>query len=272
MNGNGRITRTITDMLLARSEHSSKRFYSMSNEMKILQKEYYEVNERQRKIINMQFDGFLGKLTSGKWAKIGKCSTDTALNDIKNLLGKGVLRKNDEVARFAFRTNERTNKRGASRRDRSQFRLFLSRKELLNLVPIIINPSRMESRKHLAAEKKRCNSHNCAQSVVCTYCDLVGLPEQTALDITGAYGTGMGNMEGTCGAIVGAGMILGLATKDRNLSRSRMRQIMEMFQKRNGATQCKLLKGVGTGKPLRDCPDCVADASEFLEEILEDNQ
>ncbi|MCR5548274.1 MAG: hypothetical protein K6F25_05940 [Bacteroidales bacterium] len=30
----------------------------------------------------------------------------------------------------------------------------------------------MESRKHLAAEKKRCNSHNCAQSVVCTYCDL----------------------------------------------------------------------------------------------------
>ena len=55
----------------------------------------------------------------------------------------------------------------------------------------------MESRKHLAAEKKRCNSHNCAQSVVCTYCDLVGLPEQTALDIAGAYGTGMGNMEGT---------------------------------------------------------------------------
>ena len=84
----------------------------------------------------------------------------------------------------------------------------------------------MESRKHLAAEKKRCNSHNCAQAVVCTYCDLVGLPEQTALDIAGAYGTGMGNMEGTCGALV------------------------------------------GTGKPLRDCPDCVADASEFLEEIL----
>ena len=44
----------------------------------------------------------------------------------------------------------------------------------------------MESRKHLAAEKKRCNSHNCAQAVVCTYCDLVGLPEQTALDIADA--------------------------------------------------------------------------------------
>jgi len=129
----------------------------------------------------------------------------------------------------------------------------------------------MESRKMLAAEKKRCNSHNCAQSVVCTYCNLVGLPEQAALDIAGAYGTGMGNMEGTCGALVGAGMIVGLLTKDRNLSRSRMKQIMEKFHERNGATQCKLLKGIGTGKTLRDCPDCVADASEFLEEILEDN-
>lgn len=130
----------------------------------------------------------------------------------------------------------------------------------------------MESRKNFAAEKKRCNTHNCAQAVVCTYCDLVGLPEQTALDIAGAYGTGMGNMEGTCGALVGAGMIVGLATKDRNLSRARMKQIMTRFQERNGATQCKLLKGIGAEKPLRDCTDCVADASEFLEELLDESR
>ena len=84
----------------------------------------------------------------------------------------------------------------------------------------------METRKLLAAEKKRLNTHNCAQAVVCTYCDLVGLPEQTALDIAGAYGTGMGNMEGTCGALVGAGMIVGLATKDRIASRARMKKMM----------------------------------------------
>lgn len=88
------------------------------------------------------------------------------------------------------------------------------------------------------------------------------------MDIAGAYGTGMGNMEGTCGALVGAGMIVGLATKDRNLSRSRMKQIMTDFQQRNGATRCSLLKGVGTGKVLRECGDCVADASEFLENVL----
>ena len=126
----------------------------------------------------------------------------------------------------------------------------------------------MNSRKELAAEKKRCNSHNCAQSVVCTYCDLVGLSEQTAKDIAGAFGGGMGTREGTCGALVGAGIILGLKTKDRELSKARMKDIMTRFQERNGATQCRQLKGIGTGKVLRDCPDCVADASEFLEDYL----
>ena len=56
-------------------------------------------NERQRKILNMQFDGFFGKLTSGKWAKITKCSSDTALNDINDLIAKGILRKADAGGR-----------------------------------------------------------------------------------------------------------------------------------------------------------------------------
>ena len=47
-----------------------------------------------------------------------------------------------------------------------------------------------------------------------------------------------------------------------------MRQIMTKFQERNGATQCKLLKGIGTKVVHRECPDCVADAAEFLEEQL----
>lgn len=127
----------------------------------------------------------------------------------------------------------------------------------------------METRKDLAAEKKRLNTHNCAQAVVCTYCDLCGLDETMANDMAGSFGSGMGNMEGTCGALVGAGIVLGLLTKDRHLSRSRMKTIMAKFQERNGATQCKFLKGVGTGTPLRDCPDCVADASEFLEEFIQ---
>lgn len=126
----------------------------------------------------------------------------------------------------------------------------------------------INSRKEIAAEKKRCNSHNCAQAVLHTYADVAGISEDDALNIAGAFGGGMGNMEGTCGALVGAGLVLGLVNKDKVKSKKQMRLIMTRFQERNGATQCKLLKGVGTKVVLRACPDCVADAAEFLEEEL----
>lgn len=127
----------------------------------------------------------------------------------------------------------------------------------------------MESRAQIAAEKKRCNSHNCAQAILHTYADVAGISPEEAMSIAGAFGAGMGNMEGTCGALVGAGLVLGLANKDKVKSMRQMRQIMTQFQQRNGATQCKLLKGVGTKVVLRECPDCVADAAEFLENCLD---
>ena len=127
----------------------------------------------------------------------------------------------------------------------------------------------METRKEIAAEKKRCGAHNCTQAVVCTYHDYTGMDEATHKHIVNAFAAGMGNMEGTCGALIGAGVVLGLATKDKAKSVKAMRQIMTQFQQRNGATQCRLLKGVGTGKVLRECPLCVADAAEFLEEQLD---
>ena len=73
----------------------------------------------------------------------------------------------------------------------------------------------MESRKELAAEKKRCGSHNCTQSVLCTYCDLTGLDEETIKHAGNCFAAGMGNGEGTCGSIVGAGIVYGLAVRDR---------------------------------------------------------
>ena len=140
----------------------------------------------------------------------------------------------------------------------------------------------METRKHIAAEKKRCNSHNCAQAILHTYADIAGISEDEAMNIAGAFGGGMGNMEGTCGALVGAGLVLGLVNKDKVKSMKQMRQIMSMFQERNGATQCKLLKGIETNVVLRErlrvgerssgtCPLCVSDAAEFLESQLNES-
>ncbi len=57
------------------------------------------LNERQMKLVNRLLDGFDGKLTSSKWAAIAKCSPDTALRDITDLLARGVLRKSDAGGR-----------------------------------------------------------------------------------------------------------------------------------------------------------------------------
>jgi Fic family protein len=142
--GNGRIARAIADMLLARSEESAQRFYSMSAQIRIERQAYYDIleatqkgdldvtdwlewflacldrafertndilasvmaksrfwrthtvadfNERQRDMINRLLEGFEGKLTSTKWARIEKCSQDTASRDIADLLKRGVLVK-----------------------------------------------------------------------------------------------------------------------------------------------------------------------------------
>jgi Fic family protein len=142
--GNGRIARAIADMSLARSEDSPQRYYSMSAQIRLERKDYYDLleatqkddlditpwlewflgcldrafdgaekilanvfqkaefwkkhaavplNDRQRDILNRLLDGFEGKLTSSKWAKIEKCSPDTALRDINELVERGILAK-----------------------------------------------------------------------------------------------------------------------------------------------------------------------------------
>ncbi|MBK9191299.1 MAG: Fic family protein [Crocinitomicaceae bacterium] len=148
--GNGRLARAITEMLLTRSDGSPLRFYSMSAQIRLERKAYYAVleksqkgdldvtnwlrwflnclqnailasdkllsrtlnkhqfwsrhaktifNERQKKILNKLLDEFDGKLNTSKWAKINKCSTDTALRDVQDLVSKKVLRKENSGGR-----------------------------------------------------------------------------------------------------------------------------------------------------------------------------
>jgi Fic family protein len=51
------------------------------------------LNERQIEVLNRLLDGFEGKLTTSKWAKLAKCSQDTAYRDILDLVERGALRK-----------------------------------------------------------------------------------------------------------------------------------------------------------------------------------
>ncbi len=148
--GNGRISRAIADMQLARADGSSQRFYSMSNQIRQERNAYYNIlertqsgdlditswliwflecleraikssdiilesvlrkaklwaksvaltlNDRQKLMLNKVLDGFEDKLTSSKWAKIAKCSQDTANRDIQDLIAKGLLVKDEAGGR-----------------------------------------------------------------------------------------------------------------------------------------------------------------------------
>lgn len=126
-----------------------------------------------------------------------------------------------------------------------------------------------KSRIEEAVDRKRSGKFNCAQSVACTYCDAAGVDETVMNNIAGAFGSGMGCTQGTCGALVGAGMVVGMVRKDRVAAMRDMRSIMERFRNANGAVTCRELKGLDTGTPLRACNDCVADAAALLEELLD---
>lgn len=119
-----------------------------------------------------------------------------------------------------------------------------------------------------AVERKASGRYNCAQAVACTYAQLVGADETTLMNAAQAFGAGMGGMQGTCGALVGAGLAIGMKTKDRAAAMKAMKRMVEKFRQRNGCTICRDLKGIDTKVVVRQCNDCVADAAEFLEDEL----
>lgn len=148
--GNGRIARALTDLLLARADGTSERYYSMSAAIQHERARYYDVleetqkgtldvtawlgwflaclgraldgaedllaqtlhrhrvwkfaeaqplNERQRVVLRRLLENFEGKLTSGKYAKLAKCSQDSATRDLQQLVQYGVLEKSPEGGR-----------------------------------------------------------------------------------------------------------------------------------------------------------------------------
>ena len=117
--------------------------------------------------------------------------------------------------------------------------------------------------------------YNCAQAVACTYCDIVGVDEETMFKITEGLGLGMGCMEGTCGAVSGACVLAGmkrssgkLEQPDSKASYKLSKEIVRQFEEQNQSVVCKTLKGIETGKVLRSCPDCIKDAAGILEQVL----
>lgn len=142
--GNGRLARILSDMLLARADKSEFRFYNISSQINKDKNHYYDIlektqhgdgditewiswyantlstaldeaenvvstilnkslfwqkastmslNQRQTDILNLFLDGYEAKITSKTWASLGKCSKDTAIRDIQDLVSKDILRE-----------------------------------------------------------------------------------------------------------------------------------------------------------------------------------
>lgn len=123
---------------------------------------------------------------------------------------------------------------------------------------------------------KHSNGYNCAQAVSCVFCDKAGIDEETMFRFTEGMGLGMGGMEGTCGAIGAASILSGLKNSSAHLdhpdtkgiSYKASKKCLVNFKELNGSIICKDLKGTETGKVLRSCNDCIADAVKIIDQEL----
>lgn len=133
----------------------------------------------------------------------------------------------------------------------------------------------MEERvqKALSNHKK---GYNCSQSVACAFCDLVGMEEDEMFRLMEGFGLGMGNMEGTCGALSGAVVLAGMKNSagcenpvTKRATYALAGEMMKKFEGKNGSVICRNLKGIGTGKILRTCDGCIEDAARLAAELME---
>jgi len=115
----------------------------------------------------------------------------------------------------------------------------------------------LEERMETGAQLKR--KMNCCQAVLMAYADRLGKSEDELMRLGSGFGSGMGTMEGTCGALVGAIMVSSLVAAP-GAAMSNSCGIMSRFKELSGATVCRDLKGIGTGKVLCSCEDCVRNA------------
>ena len=130
---------------------------------------------------------------------------------------------------------------------------------------------------------------NCSQAVFSTYCEQLGLDKETALKIACSFGSGMGRMAETCGAVTGAYLLIGLKygkyLPEDNAAKEKSFQLMkdfnEKFKELHGSLCCRDLLKYDLSTPdglqyIKDnglwdriCPIFIRDAAQIIEELLE---
>ena len=133
--------------------------------------------------------------------------------------------------------------------------------------------------------------YNCAQAVVCAFCDVTGLEIDAAARMASSFGGGLGRLREVCGTVSGAALVLGIVRgyadpEDYAAKKAHYALVQDFarrFREANGNIVCReLLKGIGAtegGAPearteayykKRPCPNLAYCAAEILDEMLKD--
>lgn len=126
----------------------------------------------------------------------------------------------------------------------------------------------IEERANLAANLKATGQCNCTQAVLKAFEDKINIEPEELAKLAAGFAGGMGCLESTCGALIGAVMTAGMITDGKGTPRY-SKDIVGKFNEKSGATICKDLKGVATGQVLCECPECVRNAVLSLAETVE---
>lgn len=128
-------------------------------------------------------------------------------------------------------------------------------------------------RQQLAVEYKH-NGYNCCQAVLLSFEDRLSVDRDTLIQMGAAFGTGMGNLKGNCGALIGAQMLLGLMTYHggpRGVIRKQSAFVYDRFKEMCHETICAELKGFYSGYMLCSCDDCIRNAVAIIEGIVDNS-
>ncbi|WMJ23780.1 C-GCAxxG-C-C family protein [Paludicola sp. MB14-C6] len=133
---------------------------------------------------------------------------------------------------------------------------------------------------------------NCAQSVLCAFCDETGLDINTAKRLSSSFGGGMGRLREVCGAVSGMFMIAGILygyddvtdKQQKDEHYTRIQNLAEQFKKECGTIICRELLELpeGADSPIseartqayyqkRPCAEYVAAAANIMEQYMKNN-
>ena len=137
----------------------------------------------------------------------------------------------------------------------------------------------MEAKKEMAVERFM-KGYNCCQAVACAYCEELGMREEDVFKMTEGFGSGMGGLKDTCGAVTGMFLTISLANSAGDMENPKLtkadtyrkfREAAAKFRDEMGSIYCRDLLTEKGQQPLLCCIRCVECAAGIVDKFMSDH-